>query len=116
MSANGRRGDAGRLRLVARLGNNAAVPVFAERRAIDAIGSTLLRSHCEEISEQVHDLLALAFRTRWMRLRVLSDVFLALEDGAAFLASEFIGRHNRCLQPKKLARARFHTHRLRATP
>src|SRR5713101_3056222 len=76
-----------------------AEPLVASKKpAIDPIGSTLLRSHGVEIREHGLDRLALAVRTRRVRLLVFGDVLLTLEDRAAFRASEFIGRHSRCLQ------------------
>ena len=60
----------------------------SEGPAIDPIESTLLRSHGVEISEHRLDLLALAVRTRRVRLLVLGDVLLTLEDRVAFRAGD----------------------------
>jgi hypothetical protein len=70
-------------------------------RLVDAVGlidgSTLLRSHGVEVSEHRLDRPAVTFRTRRVRVLVLGDMFLTLENLAAFFASEFIGRHSACL-------------------
>jgi hypothetical protein len=72
--------------------------VSSERSAIEPVASTLLRSHGMEISEHRLNLLALAARTRRVRRLMLGNVLLTLEDRAALLAPELIGRDQRCLQ------------------